>query len=246
MLIHVPSREEIKDVVFTMNGDGAPGPDGFSGQFYQCYCHIVASDVVNSVQHFSLHGKLLHNMNSNLLIMGHVQLVKSIIHGMLIYSFHVYLWPKNILKKLDTWIRNFVWSGDINTKKICTVAWKKVCNPYAAGGLDLRPLSNINVSLMLLLCWKLLSSQDQWALLCRARYIKDGIRTRSFLNSSIWHGMKPHFTTAVNHSIWLIGNGESISYWNDNWLGKPLVDLLQLPGSIAKRMHSSVADMIAE
>jgi hypothetical protein len=28
---------------------------------------------------------------------------------MLIYSFHVYLWPKNIFKKLDCWIRTFVW-----------------------------------------------------------------------------------------------------------------------------------------
>jgi len=26
-------------------------------------------------------------------IMGRVQLVKSIIHGMLVFSFHVYLWP---------------------------------------------------------------------------------------------------------------------------------------------------------
>ncbi|GAU17865.1 hypothetical protein TSUD_329910 [Trifolium subterraneum] len=58
--------------------------------------------------------------------------------------------------------------------------------------------------------------------------------------------MKPHFNTVVNQSIWLIGNGERISYWNDNWLGKPLVDLLQIPRSIAKRLHSSVADMIAD
>jgi hypothetical protein len=34
-------------------------------------------------------------------IMGRVQLVKSIIHGMLVYSFHIYAWPRNFLKKLD-------------------------------------------------------------------------------------------------------------------------------------------------
>jgi hypothetical protein len=50
--------------------------------------------------------------------MGRVQLVKSIIHGMLVYSFHIYLRPKHLLKKEGTWIRNFVWSGDIATKKI--------------------------------------------------------------------------------------------------------------------------------
>jgi hypothetical protein len=60
----------------------------------------------------------------------HVQLVRSIIYGKLIYSFHVYLWPKNILKKLDSWFRNFVWSGDVSTRKIYNVALKQICVPY--------------------------------------------------------------------------------------------------------------------
>jgi hypothetical protein len=37
-------------------------------------------------------------------VMGRVQLVKSIIHGMLVYSFHVYLWPRRLLWLLDSWI----------------------------------------------------------------------------------------------------------------------------------------------
>jgi len=38
-------------------------------------------------------------------IMGRVQLVKSIIHGMLVYSFYVYLWPRRLLRLLDSWIK---------------------------------------------------------------------------------------------------------------------------------------------
>ena len=34
---------------------------------------------------------------SLLSIMGRVQLVKSIIHGMLVYSFHIYMWPRRLL-----------------------------------------------------------------------------------------------------------------------------------------------------
>ncbi|PNX95709.1 hypothetical protein L195_g018903 [Trifolium pratense] len=100
--------------------------------------------------------KLATWKGSLLLIMGRVQLVRSVIHGMLVSSFHVYRWSKNMLKKLDAWICNFVWIGDINIKKFCTVAWKTVCTPYEVGGLDLRPPSKINESLMLLLCWKML------------------------------------------------------------------------------------------
>ncbi|PNY15137.1 hypothetical protein L195_g011827 [Trifolium pratense] len=137
--------------------------------------------------------------------MGRIQLVRSIIHGMLIYSFHIYLWPKNILRKLDSWIRNFVWSGDVSTLKICTVVWKQVCVPFNAGGLDLHPLSNINSSLMLHLCWKLVLSSEQWAVMCRARFLRDGLPTRSPIRSSVWHGMKPYHDTVLQNSVWVIG-----------------------------------------
>lgn len=46
-------------------------------------------------------------------IMGWVQLVKSVIHGILTYSFHIYAWPISLLKIIDRWIRNFIWSGGI-------------------------------------------------------------------------------------------------------------------------------------
>ncbi|XP_019457612.1 PREDICTED: uncharacterized protein LOC109357999 [Lupinus angustifolius] len=48
----VPSTEEIKGVGFSMNGDGAPGPNGFGGCFYQTYWDIVGKDVCNSVNQF--------------------------------------------------------------------------------------------------------------------------------------------------------------------------------------------------
>jgi len=70
--------------------------------------------------------------------MGRVQLVKSIVHGMLVYSFHIYRWPIRLLKMLDRWIKNFVWSGDIFTQKICIVSWNQVCLPWEFGGLDLK------------------------------------------------------------------------------------------------------------
>lgn len=41
--------------------------------------------------------------------MGCIQLIKSIIHSMYVYSFHVYIWPNKLLKTLDHWIKNFLW-----------------------------------------------------------------------------------------------------------------------------------------
>jgi hypothetical protein len=56
MLAATPLFEEIKDAVSDMNLDGASGPDGFGGFFYQHFWDIVSADVVSSVQEFFLHG----------------------------------------------------------------------------------------------------------------------------------------------------------------------------------------------
>jgi hypothetical protein len=116
----------------------------------------------------------------HLTVMGRVQLVKSIIHGMLVYSFHIYRWPKNLLKMLDRWIKKFIWSGDIFTRKICTVKWNVVCLPWDAGGLDLKPTTLINDSLLLHLSWKMYSQDSQCASLLKQRYFCNGIIRRYY------------------------------------------------------------------
>ncbi|XP_019432864.1 PREDICTED: uncharacterized protein LOC109339802 [Lupinus angustifolius] len=52
MLTGIPSRHEIKMDVFAMNGEGAPGPDGFGGCFYQTFWDIVEEDDCNSIIQF--------------------------------------------------------------------------------------------------------------------------------------------------------------------------------------------------
>lgn len=77
-------------------------------------------------------------------IMGRVELVKTVIQSMLLYSFHVYVWPSSLLKHLDNSMRNFIWSGDPTVKKICTVAWHKMCLSFDEGGIGLKSLKALN------------------------------------------------------------------------------------------------------
>lgn len=62
---------------------------------------------------------------------------------MLTHSFHVYKWPQSLLQDLECWVRNFIWSGDIDSRKCVTVAWHNVCKPFDKGGLGLRSFASI-------------------------------------------------------------------------------------------------------
>jgi hypothetical protein len=107
---------------------------------------------------------------------GRVQLIKSVIQGMLVHSFSVYSWPVSLIKDLEKWMRNFIWSGDVTQRKLVTVAWHKVCCSFSEGGLGIRSLAKLNQANNLKLCWEFFQSNLQWA---------------QFLRSRVLHGTKP-------------------------------------------------------
>jgi hypothetical protein len=106
--------------------------------------------------------------------MGRIQLMKSVIHSMLIYTIIVYDWPIYLLRDLDIWIINFIWSGDVCQRKVVTVAWKKVCKPYSEGGLGIKSLQSLNEASNLEVCWEFFHSQDKWAQVLRSRVMRNG------------------------------------------------------------------------
>lgn len=48
----VPTMEELRQVVFAMDGDSAPGPDGFTGKFFTASWEVIASDLYETVVSF--------------------------------------------------------------------------------------------------------------------------------------------------------------------------------------------------
>lgn len=45
MLTNVTTMDDVKKAVFALNGEGAPGPDGFGGCFYQTYWDPISKDL---------------------------------------------------------------------------------------------------------------------------------------------------------------------------------------------------------
>jgi len=149
-------------------------------------------------------------------IAGRVQLVKSVIQGMLIHSISVYSWPASLLKDIEKCIRNFIWSGDIEKIKMVTVTWHKVCKPYDEGGLRIRSLAAQSSVSNLKLCWELHNSDEPWARILRARVLRGNKVIRYHIYSSIWSSIKVEHEEVLLNSSWNIGNGQKLDFWKDN------------------------------
>ena len=89
---------------------------------------------------------------SLLSIAGRVILVKSVIQGMMMHTISLYSWPTSLLKEVEAWVRNFIWSGDISKRKLVIVSWRRVCKPFSEGGLGLRSLYTVNEAANLKMC----------------------------------------------------------------------------------------------
>jgi hypothetical protein len=49
----------------------------------------------------------------------------------------------------------------------------------------------------------------------------------------------------MNNSIWLIGNGEKINFWQDIWWDNPLILSLNVPSSFMEAFPSSLSSYIS-
>ncbi|XP_050229117.1 uncharacterized protein LOC126678259 [Mercurialis annua] len=58
------TSEEIKNAMFSINGEKAPWPDGYSSLFFQKNWAIVGGDVIEAVKEFFYTGKLLGQVNA--------------------------------------------------------------------------------------------------------------------------------------------------------------------------------------
>jgi hypothetical protein len=103
-----------------------------------------------------------------------------------------------------------------------------------------------NESLILKFGWSLFSSNDQWARLCRHRFLRCNYPIVYYVKSSIWARIK-HFTDNIlDNSIWLIGDGTRIGYWTDNWLGVTLVEALDISVALRQELKEKVSNSIHE
>jgi hypothetical protein len=99
-------------------------------------------------------------------------LIKSSLSNSTIYHMSMYLLPKTTIEKLEKIRRKFFWQGGKLRKKYHLVRWEKVCKSKKKGGLGIKNLRNMNISLLCKWWWLLESGEGLWQDIVRKKYVK--------------------------------------------------------------------------
>ncbi|CAI8601165.1 unnamed protein product [Vicia faba] len=122
---------------------------------------------------------------SLLFMAGRTQLVKSVILSMTVHYITVYNWPASTIKNIETWMRNFIWSGNVDKRKLVTVKWKICCKNLKEGGLGIKSVKTFNDAANLHLCWRFLKDSKGRSKVLAARVRRNNHNIKYSIKSSI-------------------------------------------------------------
>ncbi|KAL8511862.1 hypothetical protein ACS0TY_018336 [Phlomoides rotata] len=60
--------------------------------------------------------------------------------------------------------------------------------------------------------------------------------------SSLWPGIRRHLGRLIDGSRWFMGQSSGISFWNDNWLGYIISEIIGIPHFFAIGLTNTTSD----
>jgi hypothetical protein len=188
---------------------------------------------------------------------GRIVLLNAVLNAISVFYLS-YLKVHNLVwKKIRQMQRDFLWGGRRGSKKISWIKWETVCLPKNKGGLGVRDVRLVNISLLAKWRWKLLdNTQAVWKDVIKGKYgvnavgkVELGDDSKPWYSSLWW---KDICTIGTNLEInWfsrnvvnIVGNREQTSFWWDAWVGElPLKERFPRLFLISDQKDSTVAHM---
>jgi hypothetical protein len=195
--------------------------------------------------------------NKHISLGGRLVLINSVLNSIPIFYLSFMKMPTQVIKKVTRIQREFLWGGVNGGKNLSWIKWKVVCQEKNNGGLGVRDIKAVNLSL--LMKWRLLQMDDRaiWKEVLVAKY-GDHI----LFDVELSNGPPPYFSSlwwkdicALENSVgsrrWLeevvvrrIGNGDLTWFWDDKWHGdSPLSVKFPRLFSLTLKKEVSVREM---
>lgn len=179
---------------------------------------------------------------------GRQTLVKSVVNTIPNYVMQTAILPALVCNSLDKLSRNFLWGDTESVKKTHLVNWNTVGKPKKRGGLGIRSAMATNKATVSKLGWKLMKKESSlWVKVMNNKY--GGERNPRMWKkknsaSHIWREFFKCKDILSQNTKWVVGDGRTISIWNDIWCGKyKISDLTNL--SSASIANMKVKDIIS-
>ncbi|PNY12727.1 ribonuclease H [Trifolium pratense] len=195
--------------------------------------------------------------NKYVSLWGRVVLLNSVLAEIPIFYLSLFKMPVGVWKKIIRLQRRFLWGGAAGASKISWVNWLDVCRSKKEGGLGVKDLRIMNISLLAKWKWRLLSEDESiWKNVLRDKYGSGEVgtvwmsRTLPSAKVSPWWNdlMSIGMVVGVDHIHGMffkkIGNGGTTSFWHDSWLGpQPLKEVFPRFFLISVHKESSVLEV---
>ena len=187
-------------------------------------CPIIDTKVTNATFgdiREKVQSQLSKRKSNSLTQAGRTILIQSNLATMANYQMQSFSLPTYILDSLDKSYRNFFWNKPIESKAPNLIGWEKVCKPKRFGGLCIRKAKIANIALQFKLLWKIISSPENlWVSLVTKKYLKADNLFEYKMKANVywqWRSLMWLRQSLRKGLRWIIGNGEKISFWFDNW-----------------------------
>jgi hypothetical protein len=188
---------------------------------------------------------------------GRIVLLNAVLNAIPVFYLSYLKMPVQVWKKIRRLQREFLWGGRRGRKKINWIKWETVCLPKKEGGLGVKDIRVVNISLLSKWRWKLLDNNHAvWKEVITSKYgekvlsrVELGVDCIPWFASLWW---KDVCSIGSNRGInWFsqcvtrkIGNGNHTSFWLDNWSGDTsLKDRFPRLFSISNQKEASVAEV---
>ncbi|WMV32825.1 hypothetical protein MTR67_026210 [Solanum verrucosum] len=124
----------------------------------------------------------------------------------------------NYIKRVTT---DFFWGLEKDRKKYHWASWETLSFPYDEGGIGVRNLEDVCMSMQYKEWWKFRANNSLWGQFLRAKYCQRSnpvARKWDTGQSLVWKYMMKNKTSMEPHITWRINSGTCLFWW-DNWLG---------------------------
>jgi len=171
---------------------------------------------------------------------GRIVLLNSVLNSIPTFYLSFLKKPVNVWRKMVIVQREFLWGGVGGGRKINWVKWDTVCQLKGKGGLGMKDIWLMNVSLLAKWRWRLLDGERTlWKEVVEEKYgpcvgkgkMLEGGSYSWPRHSSLWWkdlvkigevGAHGWFNAGITRNV---GNGMKTSFWNDKWRGGGVLGL---------------------